>query len=293
VARDSRSDHADYASSPYIGATHVGDEAICVQGLTHVYPDGSVALRDIDLHVQAGSSLAVIGPNGAGKTTLLKILLGLLTHYQGTVTILGMSPDAARRAGGLVGCVPQRATVDWRFPIAVREAVQLGLVGRTGLWRRYRRADLEYVERLLAMLDIGEIAEKPVGALSGGQQQRVLIGRALASQPKVLLLDEPTVGVDEPTQQVFHDLMGRLQQAFDLTLVIVSHDLRAVLRQCQRVACLNQMLHFHDVPEHLGQDVLTRVFHCELQDWPRHAAAGDSHGRQQGTGNRNSNDGRQ
>jgi zinc transport system ATP-binding protein len=270
VAREIRADDANYARPPYIGATHVGNEAICVQGLTYTYPDGSLALRDINLHVQAGSSLAVIGPNGAGKTTLLKILLGLLTNYQGNVTILGMAPDMARRAGGLISCVPQRATVDWKFPIAVREAVQLGLVGRTGLLRRYRRTDLEYVEQLLAMLDIADIADKSVGALSGGQQQRVLIGRALASQPKVLLLDEPTVGVDEPTQQMFHDLMGRLQQAFDLTLVIVSHDLRAVLRRCQRVACLNQMLHFHDVPEHLGQDVLTRVFHCELQDWPRH-----------------------
>ena len=175
-----------HATASYIGATHVGNEAICVQNLTYVYPDGSVALRDINLHVQAGSSLAVIGPNGAGKTTLLKILLGLLGNYQGTVTVLGMPPVAARRSGGLVSCVPQRATVDWRFPILVRQAVRLGLVGRTPLLRRYREEDLRYVDHLLEVLDIAAIADRPVASLSGGQQQRVLIGRALAPQPKVI-----------------------------------------------------------------------------------------------------------
>jgi zinc transport system ATP-binding protein len=268
VARETRADRAA-GSRPYIGRTHVGEEAICVQDLTYVYPDGSVALRDVNLHVQAGSSLAVIGPNGAGKTTLLKILLGRLDDYQGSVTVLGLSPRQARRRGGLVSCVSQRAAVNWRFPIRVREAVRLGLAGRSRLLRSYGKDDLQYVERLLDLLDIAGIADKPVGALSGGQQQRVLIGRALAARPEVLLLDEPTVGVDEPTQQTFHALMARLHQEFDLTLVIVSHDLRAVLASCTRVACLNQMLHFHDVPEHLGQEVLSRVFHCELQDWPR------------------------
>ncbi len=269
MAREIRPDHAEHARPPYIGGTHIGDEAICVERLTYTYPDGSIALKDINLHVQAGSSLAIIGPNGAGKTTLLKILLGLLTDYQGTVTVLGESPLAVRRLGGWLTCVPQRAAVNWRFPVCVREAVQLGLVGRTGFLRWYNKNDLRYVERILEVLDIASLANRPVGALSGGQQQRVLIGRALAPQPKVLLLDEPTVGVDEPTQQIFHDLMGRLQREFDLTLVIVSHDLRAVLSSCQRVACLNQMLHFHDVPEHLGQDVLSRVFRCELHEWPR------------------------
>ncbi len=269
MAREIHANHAEHARAPYIGATHLGGEAICIEHLTYVYPDGSVALKDVNLHVQAGSSLAIIGPNGAGKTTLLKILLGLLTDYQGTVTVLGESPRAARRLGGRLTCVPQRSTVNWRFPVSVREAVQLGLVGRTGFLHRYGRDDLQYVEHLLEVLDIAPLAVKQVGALSGGQQQRVLIGRALAPRPKVLLLDEPTVGVDEPTQRMFHDLMGRLQREFDLTLVIVSHDLRAVLSSCQRVACLNQMLHFHDVPEHLGQDVLSRVFRCELQEWPR------------------------
>lgn len=256
----------------YVGPEHLGDEAICVQGLTYIYPDGSVALRDVNLHVRTGSSLAVIGPNGAGKTTLLKILLGLLDGYQGSVIIMGMAPQQARQAGGQISCVPQRATVDWRFPICVREAVRLGLAGRTPLLRRYRRDDLDFVDHLMDMLELTPLADRPVGALSGGQQQRVLIGRALAPRPRLLLLDEPTVGVDEPTQQKFHALMGRVHREFGLTLVLVSHDLRAVLASCQRVACLNQMLHFHDVPEQLAPDVLTRVFKCELQDWPRPGA---------------------
>jgi len=264
----------EMAEPGYVGVQHYPhNEAICIENLTYAYPDGTVALKDINLHVAVGSTLAIIGPNGAGKTTLLKIMLGLLEGYTGSVRIMGMTPQEARRRGDVVSWVPQKNQIDWRFPITVRDAIRLGLVGKTGLFRRYRSDDLDYVEHLLDVLELKPMADRPVGSLSGGMQQRVLIGRALAPRPKILMLDEPTVGVDEPRQRMFHQLMAKIHQAFNLTLVIVSHDLRAVLASCQRVACLNQTLHFHDVPARLGRDVLTRVFRCELEGLPMPIAA--------------------
>ena len=153
----------------YVGPKHVGDEAICIDGLSFRYPDGTVVLEDIDLHVAAGSTLAMIGPNAAGKTTLLKILLGMLTGYSGQVLICGQSPVQARQRGGLVSWVPQRPSSRWDFPVTVRQVVRMGLVGRTGLLRRHGRDDLDYAERVIELMGLQPIAHRPIGELSGGQ----------------------------------------------------------------------------------------------------------------------------
>jgi zinc transport system ATP-binding protein len=265
----------------YVGARHVGEEAICVEGLSFAYPDGQEALRDVHLHVLTGSTLAVIGPNGAGKTTLLKILLGLLGGYQGKVLTAGLPPRQARRAGGIVGWVPQRSRMTWNFPATVQQVVKMGLVGKTGLLRMHSREDLDYAGSLLDLLEISDIALRPIGDISGGQQQRALIARALAARPAVLMLDEPTVGVDEAGQQAFLGLMRQIKEKLAVTLVIVTHDLRAVLPEVQQVACLNRTLHFHDIPSRLTADVLGAVFRCDLTGLFPTAAPGagdDGHG---------------
>jgi zinc transport system ATP-binding protein len=251
--------------SSYVGPAHVGDEAICIDGLTFRYPDGTLALETIDLHVAAGSTLAVIGPNGAGKTTLLKILLGVLHGYEGQVLVAGMSPGQARHRGDVVSWVPQRQSSRWDFPLTVRQVVRMGLVGRTGMFRRHSREDLDTVERIMEVLGVQAIAERCIGELSGGQQQLAVIARALAPHPAILMLDEPTVGVDQAGQERFVHLTQQLRRQFGLTLVIVSHDLRTVLNTCQRIVCLNRTLHFHDAPERLSSELLFRVFNCSLK----------------------------
>ncbi len=248
----------------YAGPVHVGEEILCVEHLSYRYDDGTEALRDVSLHVQTGSTLAVIGPNGAGKTTLLKILLGLTEGYTGTVTVAGISPTEARRRGNLVGWVPQRARMAWDFPATISQVVRMGLVGKTGLLRRHKREDLEYVRHILEVLDIAGIADRPIGEVSGGQQQRAIIARALAPRPALLMLDEPTVGVDEAGQQAFAALMRHIKETFAITLVTVTHDLRAILPDVERVACLNRTLHFHDSPSRLTPQVLGKVFRCDL-----------------------------
>ncbi len=248
----------------YVGPDHVGEEIICVRGLCYSYPDGTEALRDVDLHVEHGSTLAVVGPNGAGKTTLLKILLGLLGGYSGQVEVAGMSPEQARRRGDIVSWVPQRARLHWDFPATIAQVVRMGLVGKTGILARYGKADLAYADELMEVLGIRPIAQRPIGEVSGGQQQRAIIARALAPRPVALMLDEPTVGVDEAGREVFAALMKQIKQAFDVTLVIVSHDLRTIIPDVERIACLNRTLHFHDSPSRLTPELLGEVFRCDL-----------------------------
>ena len=248
----------------YVGPDHVGDGILCVEHLSFRYPGGVLALQDIHLHARRGATLAIVGPNGAGKTTLLKVVLGLLDGYTGSVRVAGMSPIEARRAGDVVSWVPQHAHLAWDFPVRVASVVRMGLVGKTGMFRRYRRDDLDYVEHLMDVLDLGGIGRRQIGSVSGGQQQRAIIARALAPRPKLLLLDEPTVGVDEAGREAFGNLMEQIKRRFALTLVIVSHDLRTVLRGCQRVACLNRTLHFHDTPDRLTPELLGEVFRCDL-----------------------------
>jgi len=235
-----------------------------VDNLSFTYPDGAEALRNVSLHVRRGSTLAVIGPNGAGKTTLLKIVLGLLDGYGGKVEIAGMTPRQARRKGGVVSWVPQRSKTAWDFPVTVKQVVLMGLVGKAGLLGRRTADDLAYVENIMNMLEIAPLADKAIGEVSGGQQQRAIIARALAPRPLLLLLDEPTVGVDQAGQQTFAALMKQIKEALGVTLITVTHDLRAVLPESQSVACLNRTLHFHDSPSRLTPELLGEVFRCDL-----------------------------
>lgn len=259
-------------------AEHTAVDAICLDHVSYRYPASGAegassgqanghngwALKDITLHVEAGCNLGIIGPNGAGKSTLVKILLGLLTNYQGTVQIMGMTPAQACRRGGIVGYVSQRHEVEWRFPVNVRQVVMMGLVGKTGLFRRHRREDQDYALQMMEQVGVMPLADRPIGDLSGGQQQRTFIARALAAKPKVLILDEPMVGVDEAGQAQFADLIHALHQTLGLTVLIVSHDLQAIAAGCNRVACLNQKIHYHDAPGGLTQEVLGEVFHHDI-----------------------------
>ena len=222
-------------------------------------------LEGINLTVERGATLGVIGPNGGGKTTLIRLLLGLLQPTSGTIRIAGMAPQQAVRKGDLVGYLPQNPRVPTQFPISVRQIVHMGLAGKTGMLHPYKPDDLAFADSLLARVGIADLADQPIGALSGGQLQRALIARALAPRPRLLLLDEPTTGIDRAGQQQFIESILALKAELDLTVVLVSHDLRAVSATCDRIACLNLTLHYHDVPDHLPADLVYRMFACDLE----------------------------
>jgi zinc transport system ATP-binding protein len=244
-------------------AQHKGQDVICIHDVSFAY-DARLALSHITLHVKKGSTLGIIGPNGGGKSTLMKLMLGVLQPDSGSITILDRSPLAACRDGSLVGYVPQRHVLDWSFPITVRQVVTLGLIGRKGLLGGFSSAQKQKVMDTLKAVEIDQLADQPIGGLSGGQQQRVFIARALVNEPKILFLDEPTTGIDQPGQEKFLELLVNLKNKFDLTLVMVSHDLRSVIASCDRVACLSRTLHYHDRPQGLSSDVLFKVFQCDL-----------------------------
>jgi zinc transport system ATP-binding protein len=226
---------------------------------------GQSVLEEIDLAVESGTTLGLIGPNGGGKTTLMKLMLGLLEPSSGSIHIAGLPPRQAVRQGNLVGYLPQRPRPPAGFPASVRQVVRMGLAGKSGLLRPNAPADLAFADSIIVRVGLEELADRPIGELSGGQLQRAYIARALASQPKLLLLDEPTVGIDRAGQERFIAFIQQLKTELGLTLVFVSHDLRAVSAISDRIACLNCSLHYHDVPDHLPADLVYRMFACDLE----------------------------
>lgn len=208
-----------------------------VRGVT-VGLGGRTVLRDIDLMLELGDLTGLIGPNGAGKTTLLRSVLGLVRPASGQVLVDGR-PIRPRRSP--VGYVPQRHEFAWDFPISVENAVMTGRSGQLGLFRRPGVADWHAVRAALERVSMSDLARRPVGELSGGQRQRVLVARALALQPRVLLLDEPFTGLDLPTQELLTGLFKELAGE-DKAVLMTTHDLVGALDTCTRIALLNRTI---------------------------------------------------
>ena len=228
-------------------------------------PGAQPVLKGVDLRIESGTTMGLIGPNGGGKTTLIKLLLGVLEPTAGSIRIGGLSPRQAIRRGDMVGYLPQSPQPAPRFPLSARQVVRLGLAGKTGMLRPHARDDLAFADDLLSRVGVADVADRPVSALSGGQLQRVYIARALAPRPRLLLLDEPTTGIDRPGQQRFIEFVQGLKNEMGLTVVFVSHDLRAVSSISDRIACLNLTLHYHDVPDRMPADLVYRMFACDLE----------------------------
>jgi zinc transport system ATP-binding protein len=237
---------------------------IDISALDFAYRDALV-LKNVTLRVEPGTTLGLIGPNGGGKTTLIRLLLGLLEPTSGSVRVDGLPPAKAIARGDVIGYLPQNPPRSSRLPLSVRQVVRTGLAGKTGVLRGHKRDDLDFCDDLLVRVGLADLADRPVGMLSGGELQRVYIARALAPRPKILLLDEPTTGIDRLGQQQFLESIAALKQRLGLTVVFVSHDLRAVSSIADRIACLNLTLHYHDVPEHLPPDLVYRMFACDLE----------------------------
>ncbi|MGH6634763.1 MAG: metal ABC transporter ATP-binding protein [Gammaproteobacteria bacterium] len=215
---------------------------------------GSPVLEGVNLEIRAGEFLGVVGPNAGGKTTLLKLMLGLLKPSSGTITVLGKTAAKGRQ---LIGYCPQHVTFARDFPLCVEEAVMLGRLGRTQPLGGYRNEDRGIVEQALAATELLPIRKRRLETLSGGQLQRVLVGRALASQPEVVVLDEPTANIDLRMEEDIFDLLKRLNRR--LTIVVVSHDIGFISGYVTRVACLNRTLFCH-YPSELTGDAIERLY---------------------------------
>ncbi len=211
-------------------------------------------LQDISLQVEPGEFLGIVGPNGGGKSTLLKLILGLIAPHAGQVSVLGGSAHTQRHR---LGYVPQHPGFERNFPISVREVVNLGRLGQHTTWwqalrpQRITQTDRAAVARTLAEVEATDLAERQIGSLSGGQLQRILLARALASEPAVLLLDEPTANIDQRLESDIFDLLQQLNQR--MTILVVSHDVGFISSYVTRVACINQTLVCHQTDAIDGQ----------------------------------------
>ncbi len=219
-----------------------------VRNISFSYGKNEV-LKNLNFDIHRGHYLGVIGPNGAGKTTLLKIMLGLLKPSSGTVLLFGQDIHQFKD-WQKIGYVPQRATnFDTNFPATVIEVVMMGRYARRGLFHHTNRKDKQIVEKVLKQVEMWEFRNRLIGDLSGGQQQRVFIARALATEPEIIFLDEPTTGVDQRAEDDFYSLLSKLNKEFRLTLILISHDIARVAREANHMACINKELVCYEPPE--------------------------------------------
>ena len=206
----------------------------------------TTVLERISFEVAEGRIFGLIGPNGGGKTTLIKTVVGLIRPRAGSAKVEGYpvpGPPAARP-----GYVPQRPLLDPRFPATAFDVVMMGRYGRIGIGRIASPRDREIVREAMARVGIESLASRPIGRMSGGQQQRVFIARALALEPKVLILDEPTAGVDPIAEEDFYRLLLRLRDTLRLTVLLATHDADAIRAVVDEVGFLNRTLRFHGRP---------------------------------------------
>ena len=234
------------------------EPVIRLQGVDYSY-DGPPVLEGVDLEVQDGEFLGVVGPNAGGKSTLLKLILGLLQPRRGRIEVLGRSPEAARRQ---LGYVAQYPSFRRDFPIDVEQTVLMGRLGTGSLFGGWRRGDREVVRRVMVETAVEPLAERQLATLSGGQLQRVMLARALACEPRILILDEPTANIDLRIETDIFDLLRRLNRR--MTIIVVSHDIGFISRYVGRVACVNRTLMTHHTADIDGR-VIRDLYDSEVR----------------------------
>lgn len=231
--------------------------AILIENLFFSYEE-ELILEDICLSIESGEFIGIIGPNGGGKTTLLKLLMGIFKPSKGNIQIFGTSPRQARTR---IGYVPQIMRFDRQFPISVIELVLSGRLSKASWWGSYSKMDKQKAIHALERVGLAEFKERPFSSLSGGQAQRALIARALATEPDLLLLDEPTASVDIEAETTIHHILKQLSG--NITILMVTHDLKAILSQVKRVYCFQKKMSVL-TPEQLCEHFSLGLYHPPL-----------------------------
>ncbi len=239
--------------------------AIEIDNLSFGYSSSDMVLKNVSLSIERGQFLGIIGPNGGGKSTLLKLILGFLKPTQGEIRFFGTHEE---RQKGLLAYVPQSLQFDKKFPITAIEVVLSGRARNLNIWGRYSSYDRNEAEKALHKVGLLAIRDQPFGTLSGGQAQRVLIARALASEPQILLLDEPTASVDCEAEtevlSLIHSLIGTM------TILMVTHDLRAALTKVDGIVCVQGGALFMQ-PKEVCEHFALGLYHFPLiQTGPSH-----------------------
>lgn len=234
------------------------EKIVELQNITAGYDD-EIILRNINFVINQNDFIGVIGPNGGGKTTLVRVIIGLLKPISGKVIYHQLSESDANQR--LVGFLPQINTNDKVFPITVFKVVISGLAGRNRLINYFSKAQISKVHKILEMMGIHDLADKNIGELSGGQMQRVYLARAIISDPKLLILDEPNTFVDNKFESDLYQLLKKLNQ--HMAIMIVSHDVGTITYFVKTIACVNRELHYHE-SNIISQEQLA-AYNCPIQ----------------------------
>ncbi|MEA1969893.1 MAG: ABC transporter ATP-binding protein [Thermodesulfobacteriota bacterium] len=224
------------------------DNAALLKDVSFSYRNRKI-IENVNIKIPHGEFATIVGPNGGGKTTLLKLLLGLLKPDTGTIEIFGKTPEKSRFN---VGYMPQYSKLDMQFPVTVMDVVLMGRLTRK-IWGRYSKKDRKSASDALNEVRLIDFATRHFSELSGGQKQRVLIARALCSDPRLLLLDEPTSNIDHETEQVFFEMLERLNSR--MTILLVSHDLGFASQKVKSVICVNRQVVIHPTTEMDGTKI--------------------------------------
>lgn len=216
--------------------------------------DGRTVLRDVNLTIYERDFLGIIGPNGGGKTTLIKCILGLLKPISGKI-LYGSERFT-------MGYLPQYNSIDRKFPITVEEVILSGLSSKKPLASRFTAAHREKARAVIARMGLEGMEKRAIGALSGGQLQRALLGRAIISDPRVVILDEPSTYIDKRFEARLYELLAEINK--DCAIILVSHDIGTVLQQVKSIACVNETLDYHP-DTGVTEEWLERNFHCPIE----------------------------
>lgn len=231
------------------------EPVIDIQGLWFSYPNETV-LEDVSFQISGNDFVAIVGPNGGGKTTLLKLILGLCLPDKGSISVFGSHPQRVRKR---IGYMPQHSNVDPNFPATVMDVALMGRLGCAN--KLFARTDKTATRQALEMVGMDSLVGRAFASLSGGQRQRVLIARALASEPELLLLDEPAANLDIGIEEELLGYLAKLSK--QMTVVLVSHDLGFVSSFVRRVVCVNRRVVVHPVHDITGE-VIREVYGSDI-----------------------------
>ncbi len=221
--------------------------------------NGEPVLQDVQFTLYRKEFLAMIGPNGGGKTTLLKLMMGLFEADRGEIRVFGRPP---KQVAHRIGYVPQDIHINKNFPISVLEVVLMGRL-RSGInWSHHKKDDRIAAKLSLEKMEMEQFKYRHIDELSGGQRQRVFIARALVTNPEILILDEPTAGVDTKGQTEIYTILKDLNEK--VTILVVSHDILALSSYIKSVACVNRRVHFHEAAE-VTEEMLEMAYQCPVE----------------------------
>ncbi len=224
------------------------ESVVSIKNVYYAYEDKTI-LNNVNLEIKHGVFMGLVGPNGGGKTTLIKLILGLIKPVQGEILLFGQ-PINKFKDWNRIGFVSQKSNAfNKGFPATVYEIVSMGLTAKVGYFKFFKAHHKQKILQAIDQVGMLEYAYQNIGNLSGGQQQRVFIARALVSDPELIILDEPTVGVDFENVRRFYDLLHQINDERDITLLLVTHDTGTMTEHATDIVCLNKVLHFHGNPE--------------------------------------------